>query len=286
MPVKFQGMNMLYSIIIIMLVPFYSYADVINPPKLLLANRYHSGIDLEKYWVSEKFDGVRAYWDGKHLRSRQGHIFSAPEWFLSPLPKEHLDGELWIDRGRFSELSGIARRKNGKDSDWENVSYMVFDLPTSEHEFNDRLKKLTVLISRINKKHIRLVHQYKIKSHEELNEHLIEVIKQGAEGLMLHAGDSLYRQGRNGDLLKVKKYQDAEAIVIKHITGKGKYKDMLGSILVETVDGKHFKIGSGFTDKQRKNPPKIGELITYKYYGLTKNGIPRFASFMRIRSKQ
>jgi len=73
--------------------------------------------------------------------------------------------------------------------------------------------------------------------------------------------------------------------VISHIAGKGKYQDMLGSLLVEMPVGLQFRIGSGFTDQQRSNPPAIGKTITYTYHGKTQKGIPKFASFLRIREK-
>ena len=114
---------------------------------------------------------------------------------------------------------------------------------------------------------------------------LDEVVAAGGEGLMLHLGSSTYKNYRSDDLLKLKKHSDAEAVVIRHIDGKGKYKGLMGSVLVETDDGKQFKIGSGFSDAERRNPPAIGATITFKYFGFTNNGIPRFASFLRVRNE-
>ena len=160
---------------------------------------------------------------------------------------------------------------------------MVFDLPGSPLIFDDRLKQLQAIIKNINAPFIRLVKQEKIATHALLMQKLDEVTAVGGEGLMLHRGSSKYKNYRSDDLLKLKKYDDAEATVLKHFEGKGKFKGMLGSILVETTDGKRFKIGSGFSDAERRNPPAIGSLITYKYFGLTSKGIPRFASFLRVR---
>lgn len=250
---------------------------------LLLANVYQKNIKIENYWISEKFDGVRAYWNGNELVSRKGNIFHAPKWFTQSLPKEKLDGELWIARGKFEQVSGIVRRKEIDEKAWGLIKYKIFDLPASTKIFDERLKQLKKIINNINKPHIQIVNQFKVSSHGLLNENLEEIVKQGGEGLMLHLGSSYYKSGRNDDLLKLKKHSDAEAIVIKHLPGKGKYKGMLGSILVESKNNKRFKIGSGFTDSERKHPPAIGSTITYKYFGLTRNGIPRFASFMRVR---
>lgn len=255
-----------------------------NKPELSLAGIYRPEININNYWVSEKLDGVRAYWNGNELISRQGNVFDAPDWFTRVLPEVTLDGELWIGRNHFDELSGKVRTLRKNKADWRNIKYMVFDLPGSTRNFNQRLKKLKQLVNKTNATHIQLIKQFKVTSHQALTKVLDETVSAGGEGLMLHLGTSLYQKSRNTNVLKLKKYSDAEAIVIKHLPGKGKYKGMLGSLLVETTDKKRFKVGTGFTDQQRKNPPSIGSTVTYKYYGKTKKGIPRFASFMRIRN--
>ncbi len=275
----------LFAFLVLLLLPQSSLAEDKTVPKILLAKAYHSNITLENYWVSEKLDGVRAYWNGRQLISRQGNVFVSPKWFTNVLPNVALDGELWLGRGKFSELSGLVRRQSINNESWKNIRFMVFDLPSSPQVFNERLKQLNKIILNIDAKHVQVIKQYKIKTNKQLQAKLELIVKQGAEGLMLHAANSYYKSGRSNDLLKLKKHEDAEAIVIKHIGGKGKYKGLLGSMLVETINKKRFKIGSGFTDKQRRHPPKIGDVITFKYYGLTKNGIPRFASFMRVRKK-
>ena len=252
-------------------------------PKLALAKLYQRTENLKDYWVSEKLDGVRAYWDGKQLISRQGNPYHAPEWFTQGFPDQPLDGELWIRRSSFEQLVSTVRKDKPIDSEWKQVKYMVFDLPASNSNFTDRLTELHRLLDDPPNPHLQLIKQYRLTDQTELQDKLKNVIKQGGEGLMLHRGDALYRSGRTNDLLKVKAWQDTEAIVIAHLPGKGKYKGMLGAILVEMPDGKRFKIGTGFKDKDRKNPPAIGSQITYKYFGLTRKGIPRFASFMRIR---
>jgi DNA ligase 1 len=278
-------MKLYFILLPLFLIASFSLAS--NPldqtPELLLANIYQPDINLQDYWVSEKLDGVRAYWDGKHLISRQGNIYPAPAWFTAALPKIALDGELWLDRDKFALLSGLVRRQSPNDTDWRDIKYMIFDLPGSSDTFDQRLKQLEQIINTINATHIKLIQQYKVASHEALMKKLDDIVKKGGEGLMLHRGSSKYKSGRSDDLLKLKTYLDAEARVIKHIPGTGKYKDMLGSILVESADKKRFRIGTGFSDEERKHPPAIGSLITYKYFGLTSKGIPRFASFVRVR---
>ena len=278
-------MKFYFKLFTFLLFSSFSFASSTDQqtPSLLLANIYQPGISLEDYWVSEKLDGVRAYWNGTHFVSRQGNVFHAPEWFTGVLPEMALDGELWLGRGEFERLSGLVRRRSPDDASWLGVKFMIFDLPGHTGVFDERLKRLKEIVTAIKASHVQLVEQFKVSDHEVLMEKLDELVSRGAEGLMLHLGSSVYKNGRSDDLLKLKKYFDAEAVVIRHVSGKGKYKGMLGSLEVETPEKNRFKIGSGFSDDERRNPPAIGSIITYKYFGLTKKGIPRFASFMRVR---
>ena len=275
---------LIFSLIIsLFLLPSLLRAKPAPKPALLLAKVYTDNIDVSQYWVSEKYDGVRAYWDGKQLISRQGNTYHAPKWFTAGFPHRPLDGELWVARNHFEKLISTVRKKHPIDKEWRQVRYMVFELPNARGTFSERLSRLKELFLGLENPYIKLIKQYRVKNHSDLMSQLDSIIKKGAEGLMLHHAKALYKTGRHDDLLKVKRYQDAEARVIQHFKGKGKYLDLLGSLLVETADGKRFKIGSGFSDKERKHPPAIGTLITYKFFGKTINGIPRFASFLRVR---
>jgi len=262
----------------------YAIGNDADTIKLPLALVYKQNIDLKDYWLSEKLDGVRAYWDGKQFLSKQGNVYHAPDWFISNFPSQPLDGELWIGRNKFERVVSIVR-DNEPGAGWNEIRYMVFDMPLQGVTFTDRIDKLKSMFKNVTSPYLHFVEQSRISSHEALMKRLDEVTQAGGEGLMLHKGDSFYLAGRSNDLLKVKSYQDAEARVIGHLSGKGKYKGMLGSLLVESEDKKRFRLGTGFTDQQRRNPPPIGTLVTYKYYGKTKNGLPRFASFMRIRRR-
>ena len=259
---------------------------VAKPPELTLANVYQKGMSLDGYWVSEKLDGVRAYWTGERFLSRGGHEYRAPTWFTEGFPDHPLDGELWMGRGRFAELSGAVRREVPDDNDWQRIRFMVFDFPDKEATFDQRLTRLRVLIEEVGSPYMALVDQQRASTHEKLMQRLDEAVDGGAEGLMLRLGGSGYRSGRSNDLLKVKQYQDAEALVVRHLPGQGKFEGLMGSLLVELEDGRQFRIGSGFTDGERASPPDPGTTITFKYYGLTATGLPRFASFLRIRNDE
>ncbi|MHA7925771.1 MAG: DNA ligase [Marinobacter sp.] len=276
-----------FSAVLLVLVSLlFSPVSAAEPPKLTLANVYQKGMPLDGYWVSEKLDGVRAYWTGERFLSRGGHEYRAPDWFTRGFPERPLDGELWMGRGRFAELSGAVRQVVPDDDDWRRIRFMVFDFPDKEATFDQRLARLRVLIEEVESPYMALVDQQRASSHEHLMLRLDKVVAGGGEGLMLRLGASGYRSGRSNDLLKVKQYQDAEAVVVHHLPGKGKYEGLMGSLLVELEDGRQFRIGSGFSDSERASPPNPGTTITFKYYGLTATGLPRFASFLRIRNDE
>lgn len=264
-------------------------ADGVKPP-LMLANVYHPGVQLADYWVSEKYDGVRGFWNGQKLLTRGGQTVNAPAWFTANWPATPMDGELWAGRGQFQKAVSTVRLQTPDDTAWRGIRFMVFDLPAEPGSFTERLSTLNTVVTKLAVPWVQAVPQSKVASHAALQNQLKQITKAGAEGLMLHRGSSLYKGVRNDDLLKVKTHDDAEAKVIGHVPGKGKYAGQLGALLVEmpAVDGKtarRFKLGTGFSDAQRQNPPAVGSQVTYRYRGLNDSGIPRFASFMRVREK-
>lgn len=282
-----------FLLYVVFLTPFELMA--IEKPALMLANvlQKDSDINLSYYWVSEKYDGVRAFWDGERLLSRQGNEYHAPLWFVAGLPKIPLDGELWLGRGLFDRLSGIVRKHTPIAEEWRQVRYMVFDLPRHTGTFDERLSVLQSLTERayLQPSHLVIVPQWRVDTEDELLAQLSTFVKNNAEGLMLHDGRSLYAAKRSDDLLKLKPSFDREGIITDYEPGRGKYEGMMGALWVESFlpneEGalvKHtFKIGSGFSDKERANPPGIGREITFQYSGLTSKGKPRFVRYLRVR---
>jgi DNA ligase-1 len=252
---------------------------------VLLAGVARADINPASYLISEKYDGVRGIWDGQTLRTRAGNIIAAPAWFLSRLPKQALDGELWIARGQFEKLSGSVRKTAPQDDDWRQIKYMVFELPNAPGTFAERYAEIKRITAQAGFAQLVAVEQFRLTDNAALKRKLAEIVRAGGEGLMLHRADAPYVTGRNDALLKLKPLDDAEATVIGHVAGKGKYEGKLGALQVETADGKRFQIGTGFTDAVRANPPAVGTLITYTHRGLTQNGLPRFASYLRVRDK-
>ena len=262
-------------------------ASDVKPP-LMLANVYRPGIQLADYWVSEKYDGVRGFWDGQKLLTRGGQAINTPTWFTANWPATPMDGELWAGRGQFQKAVSTVRQQTPDDAAWRGIQFMVFDLPAEPGTFTERLSTLNSVVSKLAVPWVQAVPQTKVPSHAALQSQLKQITQAGAEGLMLHRGSSLYKGVRNDDLLKVKTHDDAEAKVIAYIPGKGKYAGQLGALLVEmpAKDGqtaKRFKLGTGLSDAQRQNPPAVGSQVTYRYRGLNDSGIPRFASFLRLR---
>jgi len=279
-------MNKLLIFLIIFICTFIIFPSFLfaqQKPALQKGIVYHSVNNINEYWVSEKLDGIRGYWNGNQLLTRQGHIIHAPQWFTHNWPNIAIDGELWIARNQFEQVSSIVRQQKPVNENWQKIHFMMFDLPTSLDNFSLRIQRMKLLKEQAKSPYLLMIKQKKIGNENDLFDYLDEVIAQKGEGLMLHHQDALYRVGRVNHLMKLKKYQDAEAIVIEHIQGKGKFTHMLGALKVKTANGIIFKIGSGFSNALRKNPPAIGTKITYKFYGKTQNGVPRFASFMRIR---
>lgn len=252
---------------------------------LILATEAPPHLDPQGWLVSEKFDGARAWWDGSRLRFRSGLPIMAPAWFTAALPAQALDGELWLARGRFEELSGIVRRQQPVDADWRRVRLMVFELPGATGTFAQRAARIQQLSAQQPASSPwRAVEQFELPSAAALKVRLQEVVKAGGEGLMLHRADALYETGRSPALLKLKPLQDADAVVVGHQPGQGRHAGRLGALKVRTQDGQEFLLGTGFSDEQRDQPPAVGTVVTFTYQGTTAQGVPRFASFLRVRS--
>lgn len=252
-------------------------------PALMLAGRYHPGLDISAYWVSEKYDGLRGYWDGQGLFSRGGQQLHPPAWFTQGWPSVPMDGELWAGRGRFEEVTSTVRQQVPNDAAWHRIRFMVFDLPAHPGVFDERLLAYQDLVRRMDRPWVVAAPQDKVLSHEALRARLQQMVRDGGEGLMLHHGSSTYRAIRSDDLVKLKTHDDAEAKVIEHLPGKGRLKGRMGAMLVETPTGLRFRLGSGFTDQQRQHPPAKGSWVTYRYRGFNESGLPRFATFLRER---
>ncbi|GAB3679496.1 DNA ligase [Salinisphaera aquimarina] len=258
-------------------------ATAAPPPAVTLAESYTPGIALTDYWVSEKYDGVRGYWDGERLLTRGGTVINAPDWFTAGWPDTALDGELWSGYGEFARVSGIVRSHAADDAEWHDVSYRIFDLPDHPGHFDARVPAIVDTVAAIDEPWVIAIRQFHVDDAAALDAAFEDVLAHGGEGLVLHRGGAAYVAGRSDDLLKLKPFDDAEAKVVGINPGGGRLEGLMGSVDVVTPDGRAFAIGSGFSDDQRADPPPVGSWITYRYTGETATGLPRFARFLRRR---
>jgi DNA ligase-1 len=251
-------------------------------PPVLLAHKWEIEHDPTGWWMSEKLDGIRAYWDGEGFVSRLGNKFYAPDWFVADLPADTLDGELWVGRKKFQKTTSIVRSGAGSD-EWKQVTFVVFDAPNAKGTFEDRLAHLQKVIEKAEAPHARSLEHVRCEGIDHLREELKRVESLGGEGLMLRQPKSPYVAGRSNTLLKVKTFHDSEARVLEHAPGTGKHKGRLGALVVSLPNGVRFNVGTGFSDDERENPPKIGSVITFRYQELSDDGVPRFPSYVGER---
>ncbi len=254
-----------------------------SPPPVSLAETYRPGVAVAEYWVSEKYDGVRGYWNGQDLITRGGMRINAPAWFTAGWPDTALDGELWTGYGQFARVSGIVRTRTPSDAEWHQVTYRVFDLPQHAGDFDTRVAAIRQTVAAIDQPWVVAIRQFHVDSAAELDTVFEQVLARGGEGLVLHRNGAQYHAGRSDDLLKLKPFEDDEAKVVGINPGNGRLDGLMGSLDVITPDGREFAVGSGFTDAQRADPPPVGSWITYRYTGHTATGLPRFARFLRRR---
>lgn len=262
--------------------PFWPQAQA-KPTGVQLASDWPANRSPQGFLVSEKFDGVRAVWDGQQLRFRSGREITAPDWFVQALPDHPLDGELWLGHGQFDRLSGLVHQRQADDAGWRAMRYQVFDAPGQAGSFESRWQALGPVIEAANRPWLLRVEQQRVSDRRILQQRLQALISAGGEGLVLHRADALWRSGRSDALFKFKPEPDDEAQVLGHLPGKGRHAGLTGALQVRTLDGREFALGAGLTDALRHHPPVIGSWVTYRYRDRTPNGLPRFATFVRVR---
>jgi len=237
---------------------------------------------ISGWLMSEKLDGVRGYWDGQHLWSKNGTLFQPPEFFVADLPPFALEGELWGGRGSFATTASVV--KNREDSaGWRQLRFAVFDVPQALGPFSSRIALASDWFAAHPSVHAFVIPQQPVPDRSALRRELARIERLGGEGLIVRDPEALYLAGRRPEILKVKSFQDSEAVVIAHLPGRGKNRGLLGALLVEEPDGTRFRIGTGFSDAERSNPPPVGATITFKHHGRYRSGLPKFPVFLRIR---
>jgi len=234
-------------------------------------------------WVmSEKLDGIRGYWDGIRMYTRKGTPLHPPQWFIENFPPFSLDGELWSKRGDFEFIQSVVLDQTQGEG-WKHITYNIFEVPNEKGDFLFRLNRARTWFKAHKNNYARIIPQIRIKEKSDMEKFLKEIESVGGEGVILKNPGIPYHTGRSPHILKVKNFQDMEGVVVGINKGKGKYKNLMGSMTVKLENGTTFNLGTGFSDKIRHTPPQPGSTVTFKYHGLTKNGIPKFASFLRVR---
>lgn len=259
-------------------------SSIASQPDLFLLKTYQDKQAVVGWVMSEKLDGVRGFWDGKQLISRGGKVLTPPSWFVANYPPFAIDGELWTRRGDFENISSIVRSKRS-DHRWRTVTHQIFEVPEQMGGLTQRLEVLGAYLAQNPSQFIKIITQTEVQSKQQLDDFLTQVINAKGEGVVVRDPKTPYATGRLSNALKVKKHHDAECIVVEILSGKGKYKDKMGALKCQLLDGKMVKIGSGFSDIERENPPKVGTQITFKYYGLTKYGKFKYPVFLKKRPK-
>lgn len=250
-------------------------------PPVLLAHSWDTAQDLTGWWMSEKFDGVRCWWEGDRFLSRLGNEFHAPKWFTENLPTDTLDGELWMGRKLFQQTVGAVRKLNPVDAEWQKIKFMVFDAPAHPVGFEGRVHHVKSRL--VGVPYTEAVDHVPCKGIDHIKQSLAWVISQGGEGLMLRQPASKYEAGRSNSLLKVKEFIDAEGTVTGYEPGKGKHKGRVGALQMLTDTGEPFSVGTGLSDREREKPPSVGSRVTYRYQELTVDFKPRFPVFISAR---
>ena len=255
-------------------------------PPVLLAQSWTDDDDIAGWWMSEKLDGVRAWWDGSSFWSRLGNRYHAPPWFEEGLPNEPLDGELWIGRKLFQRTVSTVRRQDQGET-WRDVRYVVFDAPGGPTgagqaaAFEQRVERIPGLVASAP---FAEAHPHeRCTDLRHLIRELDRVCALGGEGLMLRQPGSAYEAGRSATLLKVKRFLDGEARVVGHLPGAGKHKGRLGALAVTLDDGTRFSVGTGLSDRERDDPPPIGAIVSFRYQELSDGGVPRFPAYIGVR---
>ncbi len=260
------------------------FASILTLSAKPLAALQHAEIYKDQHisgWVmSEKLDGIRGYWDGEALYTKSGKRLCPPQQFIKNFPPFALDGELWSTRQDFEQIQSSVLKHGGS---WKEITYNIFEVPSAKGNFFERLEKAGNWFEMHPAPSVRIVTQHPCQNVQKLEAYLDEVVANGGEGVIVKDPYLDYTSGRTSTILKVKKAQDMEGKVIT-VNTQGN-TTVMKSLTLELDNGIRFNLGNGFTDNQRLYPPEKGDLVTFKYYGLTKYGRPKFASFMRIRKE-
>lgn len=228
---------------------------------------WSSTVDPTGWYMSEKLDGYRAFWDGTDLWTRGGHLINAPLGFKACLPKVELDGELWCGYGTKSQLASILKKSSHEERTeqelselWRPIKFCVFDLPKEPGTYPQRHAKLKDL--RTENPNVSIVPMTKCQGIEDLKTKLNEIQSKSGEGIMLYHPTAAYTPGRTINLQKVKVHQDAFVKFIQKNTNSY-------SLICDQMDGVQIKVKCCGYDYE--DPPEVGTVIQIRHSGIVKD---------------
>ena len=253
---------------------------------LMLATDIDPGADPTGLMMSEKFDGLRCASNGAQLVKRSGAVFAAPDWFIDALPRLPFDGELWCGRGLFEQTSSAVQKKTPVDVEWRKVVFKVFDLTTNTRpeNFIGRMQTVRSALYCCDRSIVQCVEHVECKSPWHFENYKQQILDAGGEGVCLREPLAHYQPGEGTALRRWKPEYTTEATVTGYTKGTGRNAERAGSLIVrEDTTGVAFKVG-GLSDALRDSPPRVGTVVEVAFTGRTRNNVPRFPRFMRLRS--
>jgi DNA ligase 1 len=254
--------------------------------ELQLARRWDQ-IDKSKVrfpvYIEIKFDGIRALIfkekDKQEVLTRYAHSILFEEFDII---EGVYDTEVWKPGKNFDTASGEIRK-----GDLSGVSVEVFDYLTWEEwkkrksptqkERRERLEKIKLVPPLV------LVDAWVAKDIDEVEKYYKIAVEEGAEGIMIKEFEATYYWERGGGWYKYKKIEYEDAEVIDFEEGTGRLEGSLGALVVRLKDGRITKVGTGWTDEERKeiwkNKSKyIGKWLELAFQEKAKEAVrmPRF----------
>ena len=164
----------------------------------MTATLWEDDADPSGWLMSEKYDGVRLFWDGSAFFTRQGRKITLPQSITAQMPRFPLDGELWTKYGLYQEA--VLLCKSSEHENWKNAVFWVFDTIRNEG-YQDRVHFLQ---QQQFPSFIKLVNYVHCKGKEHLKEFFNSIVAKGGEGVVLREPNSLYKGGRSSSLKKYK----------------------------------------------------------------------------------
>lgn len=261
----------------LLIIFFVTFLSAFEPQKPSV----YTDQNISGWIMSEKLDGIRGIWDGKQFYSKSGKILNVPSWFIKNFPTFRLDGEFWSKRDDFENIQSTVLDKN-PSKNWENITFNIFDIPDKSGDFFTRLEFGKKWFATNQNEYVKFLEQKVCADKKSLDDFLNQIIKLKGEGVIVKNPNETYNNGRSHYVLKVKKVQDMEGEVIGY--NHNLKTKIFKSLKIKLENGIIFDLGGGLNKTIKNNLPKIGDVVTFKYFGFTKYGKPKFATFLRVRS--